>query len=579
MNRGGVPSASVRGEEGPNTATVPACSRCLRHDTLCSQGKRHRHKTETLLRKRAADLGFPAGIASSVLRKQARGEWFAPKTQQMITHLMLLARHPQAHDTLKGLPTSTLTPRTQWVPLLKSVVAAQHNLVKGVEQAAKEQQAKIIQEWMVTRHKHVMENSPYKSLKWLNTKQRPKGEVHSVWSSPSTHAECVKFGCVPLVEPPQVTCTRCAATLHASALPDDIGAGFSQHYQTQFRHRPPLPSTLFSSEAHPTNPDVRVTVAKSVEDTLHLTPEERQFSHIYSPPSEETQHHYQDIMEDIGGEEWDKFVTHLANSAPGPTKYSYALLKHSPPGVREAMRALTALCLCLQDVPEQYKKSLLLPIPKVNGASQVNQFRPIALAEIGIKLLTGLLTQRITNKAKTAAHPLFNAAQFGGVAGRSTEDALLMWHNILDTCRNSGTPLHAFYADVSAAYDSVSTESKTLSYWKAGLPKEFCLLMAAMDHKAEATVLVHGTQPPPFNWNVDLDKGTQSPLWGGCCFSTPCWTGSPKGWTQILITPRHTRQWTQSELSRMGTIFGTPPKRAKELRSLTQSVLLLPSCI
>ena len=132
-----------------------------------------------------------------------------------------------------------------------------------------------------------------------------------------------------------------------------------------------------------------------------------------------------------------------------------------------------------------------------------------------------MLTHRITTAAKTAPHPLFNEGQFGGVAGRSTEDALLMWQNILDTSRNAGAPLHAFYADVSAAYDSVSTESKTLSYWHAGLPLGFRHLMAALDHNAQATVLSKGSTNPPINLECGFRQGDPiSPL-GWVLFLNP----------------------------------------------------------
>ena len=154
-------------------------------------------------------------------------------------HIRLLAKHPRAHTAAKALLRLGPSP-AQWIPALHTLVTAQKNLVTAVEQAAKEQQALILQEWMYARHKHVMENKPYQSLKWLSTKQRPKGEVHSVWASPSAHPECVRYGCIPH-EDTTVSCERCEAPLYASALSKDIGKAFRQHYQSQFRHRPPLP--------------------------------------------------------------------------------------------------------------------------------------------------------------------------------------------------------------------------------------------------------------------------------------------------------------------------------------------------
>ena len=126
-------------------------------------------------------------------------------------------------------------------------------------------------------------------------------------------------------------------------------------------------------------------------------------------------------MDPINWTEWDQYVSSQSPSAPGPTKFSYALLKHSPQLLSDTLRIITNICLLLTDVPTVYKRSFLFPIAKIPGAAHTNKFRPIALAEIGAKLLTGILTARITTLANTAPHPLFNQAQFGGVAGKSTK--------------------------------------------------------------------------------------------------------------------------------------------------------------
>ena len=88
-----------------------------------------------------------------------------------------------------------------------------------------------------------------------------------------------------------------------------------------------------------------------------------------------------------------------------------------------------------------------------------------------------------------------------------------MWQNTLDISHTNNTNIHALYADVSAAYDSVSTASKTLSYWHAGLPDNFLHLVAAMDVGAQATVLAANTTSDPIDLECEFRQGDPlSPL-------------------------------------------------------------------
>ena len=506
----------------PTTTNKPNNAR-----TKHKKRTRHVHTTTTVLKHAEANIGIPARLATTLLQAHKQGTWLTIETAAVIDHMLLLAKHPNAHPLMKQLHSTTPTP-IDWPPLLTQIITQHTHLVQEADRLAKEKSAQIIQEWMHTRHQHTIANQTYKSLAWLSTKQRPRGKVHSAWRAVNPPPTCQRYGCKPAIDPAP-HCTRCSSSLYASALPTDIATAYRQHFQHQFRERPPLDPDLFVTTPHPTNKAAHITTALPAHLTASLPPEKHTFSHVYTPPPQETTAHYAHIMDPISTDEWGEYVKELSTSAPGPTKFSYALLKHSPPLLQDTMRIMTNCCLALQDVPAQYRQSYLFPIPKVQGAATVPQFRPIALAEIGHKLLTGILTQRITTAARTAPHQLFNSAQFGGVFGRSTEDALLLWHNTLDVCHSTNTPIHALYADVSAAYDSVSTASKTLSYWHAGLPQGFLNLVAAMDTGGQATVLAANTTTDPIDLECGFRQGDPlSPL-GWVLFLNPLLNWLEKG--------------------------------------------------
>ena len=348
----------------------------------------------------------------------------------------------------------------------------------------------------------------------ITTPKRYRKKIQRVWTPTTkpTSTECNRYGCTRL--PNTSVCTNCLSPLHVSGSPSAIKNELTRHFRKQFKQRPPLDTTLFASTPHPTNPECSTVRPHHSPSTTSLSPTQRIFQHIYSGPSPATAAHYSNIMETITAPEWEAYIQSTSNSAPGPTRFSYTLLKHSPPAVTDSLLRITNYCLQLQDVPALYKHTTLLPVAKKANSSLPNEFRPIALAEIGYKLLTGILTSRITKLGTIAPQPLFSDLQHGGVKGRSAEEALLSWYTILETSKATNSPLHVMYADVSAAYDSITTDSKTLSYWQAGMPPDFCNLMAALDQGANTSIVApDNTTTDPLDLECGLRQGDPiSPL-------------------------------------------------------------------
>jgi hypothetical protein len=140
------------------------------------------------------------------------------------------------------------------------------------------------------------------------------------------------------------------------------------------------------------------------------------------------------------------------------------------------------------------KKAFLYPIPKSNGLRILDKMRPITLLEIGYKLTTGWIAFKIRKLAASAPTPLWHANQYGGNGG--THEALLRFIATLEDANECEDPsLIACLADVEAAYDSVSADSKALAYRRAGMPEAFIRFSYDLDTHASTRVLVQGCEP------------------------------------------------------------------------------------
>ena len=168
------------------------------------------------------------------------------------------------------------------------------------------------------------------------------------------------------------------------------------------------------------------------------------------------------------------------------------------------------------------KHALLYPIPKTAGEAEVGNLRPIALLEIGYKLATGLIAHRIALAAQTAPTKLIHHTLAGCQKDSTTLQPLAVWNSILEDAHEFNKPLWVCYADVEAAYDSVSTDSKLISFRRAGMPESFLDLIADLDIDTTTEVIVpgNGLAQPYTSFKGFRQGDPLSPL-GWLIFSTP----------------------------------------------------------
>ncbi|KAL6475087.1 hypothetical protein MHYP_G00161270 [Metynnis hypsauchen] len=103
-------------------------------------------------------------------------------------------------------------------------------------------------------------------------------------------------------------------------------------------------------------------------------------------------------------------------------------------------------------VPACFKATTIIPIPKKNTISSMNDYRPIALTPIVMKCFERLiLTQLKRNLSNT-----LDSHQFAYRANRSTEDAVsLAMHTALNHLEGTNTYVRMLFIDFSSAFNTI----------------------------------------------------------------------------------------------------------------------------
>ena len=90
-----------------------------------------------------------------------------------------------------------------------------------------------------------------------------------------------------------------------------------------------------------------------------------------------------------------------------------------------------------QHIPEFWKQSWLIPLPKTAELNNIEDLRPICLLEIFRKLWTSILTYRIHTTWE--AHDMLDPSQHGFRANHGTDSTSLLLVDALEQAKTTHT--------------------------------------------------------------------------------------------------------------------------------------------
>ncbi len=104
-------------------------------------------------------------------------------------------------------------------------------------------------------------------------------------------------------------------------------------------------------------------------------------------------------------------------------------------------------------VPTSFKKSIIIPVPKNSKPSCLNDYRPVALTSIVMKVFERLVKSHISTSIPVTLDPL----QFAYRSNRSTDDAIshILHSSLTHIDSSNGNYARLLFIDYSSAFNTI----------------------------------------------------------------------------------------------------------------------------
>ena len=193
--------------------------------------------------------------------------------------------------------------------------------------------------------------------------------------------------------------------------------------------------------------------------------------------------------------------------APGPNHVEARFIKALPAPVQWLL-VYSYQAILHGALPPMHWGNAHIPLsPKVPGSARLDDYRPVALGQLDMKLLTGPLTQRITEVL--TRHGLVSDWQPGALPGSNTGPPLLMAQRQLQR----GRPNYVFSFDARKAFDTGPHGALHLILRNLSVPLdviEFLLFLHTCTRLRIVTA--HGLKQPVYMLRGVRQGNPESPL-------------------------------------------------------------------
>ncbi len=110
-------------------------------------------------------------------------------------------------------------------------------------------------------------------------------------------------------------------------------------------------------------------------------------------------------------------------------------------------------CLATSVVPTSFTKSVIIPVPKNNKPSCLNDYRPVALTSIVMKVFERLVKSHICSSIPVTLDPL----QFAYRPNSSTDDAIshILHSSLTHIDSSNGNYARLLFIDYSSAFNTI----------------------------------------------------------------------------------------------------------------------------
>jgi len=157
------------------------------------------------------------------------------------------------------------------------------------------------------------------------------------------------------------------------------------------------------------------------------------------------------------------------------------------------------------EIPEDFNTSLLTPIPKKGDLQRMTNFRGICLIEVLLKIVTTVVTSRLSAQVESVPDLISEQAGF-----RPREECIAQHIALYDACRQrslAGLDTWVGFLDQAKAFDRTEHEALFLKLGLLGTQPNVISFLRALYANPQIKVIIGGTRAPGRPWRRGVRQG------------------------------------------------------------------------
>ena len=155
------------------------------------------------------------------------------------------------------------------------------------------------------------------------------------------------------------------------------------------------------------------------------------------------------------------------NKSPGIDNITAELLKSDPDTAAKQLLPILEQVRNTKILPDDWKRSILVKIPKKGDLTRCDNYRGISLLSIPGKVLSRILVDRISK----GIDKILRKEQAGFRHGRGTSEHIFSLRNIIEQVHEWQATLYVTFVDFRKAFDSLNREMIWRILLHYGIPK------------------------------------------------------------------------------------------------------------
>ena len=192
------------------------------------------------------------------------------------------------------------------------------------------------------------------------------------------------------------------------------------------------------------------------------------------------------------------------NKAAGPDGITPWILKTFAVELASVFTDLFNQSLQHETVPDAWKASTIVPVPKKPRPSELNDYRPVALTSVVMKSFERLVLRHLTGLTASQTDPM----QFAYKAARGTDDACAVLVHLLQQHLDvPGTYARILYVDFSSAFNTMLPSVLIRKLTTMGVSPSLCAWISSYLRNRTQRVRFGRAHSDPITTNIGAPQG------------------------------------------------------------------------